>query len=357
MMVTNDRHLPYVPELIEKARELRKRMTPAEKKLWYDHLRHFKHRVLRQRPIDHYIVDFYIPALKLVIEIDGASHDVPEKYLYDQQRTRILEGYGLRILRFSNEEVVNNSDGIMRYLESIPPTPLRKGDIQNHQPTLTGDWILRRLGLVDYQAAWDLQRSLFEQRLQGNIPDTLVLCQHPHTYTVGKNGADNVSKHLLLNQEQLRSYGINVFEIDRGGDITYHGPGQVVGYPILDLNAHYRDVHRYLRDLEEAVIQTVKRWGIDGKRIDGVTGVWVDTPRGFEKLCAIGVKVTRWITMHGFALNVNTNLDYFNHIIPCGISDKGVTSMAVLTGAPVDLDDVQDEIEIAFGRVFFPSIS
>ncbi len=216
---------------------------------------------------------------------------------------------------------------------------------------------VRRLGPIDYQTAWDLQRELFDRRLKNEIPDTLLLCQHSHTYTVGKNGTDNMSKHLLLNQEQLRLHGIEVFEIDRGGDITYHGPGQVVGYPILDLNAHYRDVHRYLRDLEEAVIQTVKRWGIDGKRIDGVTGVWVDTPRGSEKLCAIGVKVTRWITMHGFALNVNTNLDYFNHIIPCGISDKGVTSMAVLTGAPVDFDDVQDEIEIAFGRVFFPSIS
>lgn len=212
---------------------------------------------------------------------------------------------------------------------------------------------VRRLGHVDYKAAWDLQRDLFDRRLKNEIPDTLLLCQHSHTYTVGKNGTDNVSKHLLLNQEQLRSHGIDVFEIDRGGDITYHGPGQVVGYPILDLNAHYRDVHRYLRDLEEAIIQTVKRWGIIGKRIDGVTGVWVDTPRGPEKLCAIGVKVTRWITMHGFALNVNTNLDYFNHIIPCGISDKGVTSMAVLTGASVDLDDVQDEIEIAFDRVFF----
>lgn len=232
------------------------------------------------------------------------------------------------------------------------PSPLRSELIENGE-NAGALFEVRRLGHVDYKAAWDLQRDLFDRRLKNEIPDTLLLCQHSHTYTVGKNGTDNVSKHLLLNHEQLRSHGIDVFEIDRGGDITYHGPGQVVGYPILDLNAHYRDVHRYLRDLEEAIIQTVKRWGIIGKRIDGVTGVWVDTPRGPEKLCAIGVKVTRWITMHGFALNVNTNLDYFNHIIPCGISDKGVTSMAVLTGASVDLDDVQDEIEIAFDRVFF----
>jgi len=216
-----------------------------------------------------------------------------------------------------------------------------------------GDWKVQRLGLVDYQVAWDLQRQLFDRRLKGEIPDTLLLCQHPHTYTIGKNGTDNVSKHLLLNKQQLREHGINVFEIDRGGDITYHGPGQVVGYPILDLNNHYRDVHRYLRDLEETVIQSIANWGIEGKRIEGITGVWVDTPRGPEKLCAIGVKVTRWITMHGFALNVTTNLDYFNHIIPCGISDKSVTSMSAVVNRTLDIHAVEDTIVSAFDDVFF----
>lgn len=214
---------------------------------------------------------------------------------------------------------------------------------------------MRSLGMIDYESAWDLQKRLFDQRLRGEIPDTLLLCQHPHTYTVGRNGTDNVSKHLLLNREQLREYGITVFEIDRGGDITYHGPGQIVGYPILDLNDHYRDVHRYLRDLEEVIIRTVKRWGIEGKRLDGITGVWVDGARGAEKLCAIGVKVTRWITMHGFALNVETNLDYFQHIIPCGISDKGVTSMAALTGKSIDIAEVEEEITTAFPGVFVTS--
>ncbi len=214
---------------------------------------------------------------------------------------------------------------------------------------------MRSLGMIDYESAWDLQKRLFDQRLRGEIPDTLLLCQHPHTYTVGRNGTDNVSKHLLLNREQLREYGITVFEIDRGGDITYHGPGQIVGYPILDLNDHYRDVHRYLRDLEEVIIRTVKRWGIEGKRLDRITGVWVEGARGAEKLCAIGVKVTRWITMHGFALNVETNLDYFQHIIPCGISDKGVTSMAALTGKSIDIAEVEEEITTAFPGVFVTS--
>ncbi len=216
---------------------------------------------------------------------------------------------------------------------------------------------VRRLGLIPYEEAWDLQKHLFEQRLNDEIPDTLVLCQHPHTYTVGKNGTDNVSKHLLLNHQQLREHGINVFEIDRGGDITYHGPGQLVGYPILNLNHHYRDVHRYLRDLEEVVIQAIGKWGIAGKRLEGITGVWVDTGRGPEKLCAIGVKVTRWITMHGFALNVSPNLDYFNHIIPCGISDKSVTSMASSLGRDVDFQEIEDAVVKSFESVFFPPIS
>ncbi|MBL7995972.1 lipoyl(octanoyl) transferase LipB [bacterium] len=209
-----------------------------------------------------------------------------------------------------------------------------------------------KLGLSDYASTWDLQKKLFDLRLNGKIEDTLVLCEHPHTYTVGKNGVDNVGKHLLMNKEELKKNNISVFEIDRGGDITYHGPGQIVGYPILNLNNYYRDMHRYLRDIEETIIQTLADFGITGKRVDTATGVWVDTPRGAEKICAIGVKVTRWITMHGFALNVNSNLDFFNNIVPCGITDKGVTSMEKTAGTQVELSRVEDNIITSFEDVF-----
>lgn len=209
-----------------------------------------------------------------------------------------------------------------------------------------------KLGLSDYASTWDLQKRVFDLRLKNLIDDTLILCEHPHTYTVGKNGVDNVSKHLLMNKEELKKNNISVFEIDRGGDITYHGPGQIVGYPILNLNNHYRDMHRYLRDIEEAVIRSIGAFGITGKRVEAVTGVWVDTPRGSEKICAIGVKVTRWITMHGFALNVNSNLDFFNNIIPCGITDKGVTSMQKISGKEFPLSDIEDRIITSFEEVF-----
>lgn len=184
------------------------------------------------------------------------------------------------------------------------------------------------------------------------MDDTLLLCEHPHTYTVGKNGVDNLSRHLLLNKEELAANGISVFEIDRGGDITYHGPGQLVGYPILNLNNYYRDVHRYLRDLEEVILKTLAKFSITARRVEESTGVWVDTPSGPEKICAIGVKVTRWITMHGFALNMNANLDYFNHIIPCGISDKGVTSMSKILDRLVDERAVIDAVDASFREVF-----
>jgi len=209
-----------------------------------------------------------------------------------------------------------------------------------------------KLPITAYATAWELQKKLFDQRLKNEIDDTLILCQHPHTYTVGKNGVDNLGKHLLLNQEELRSNGISVFEIDRGGDITYHGPGQIVGYPILNLINYYRDVHRYLRDIEETIIRTLAYFGVAGKRIEKITGVFADTPRGPEKICAIGVKVTRWITMHGFALNVNTNLDYFNGIVPCGITDKGVTSMEKETSHPIGLNQVEDILIEEFNEVF-----
>ncbi len=209
-----------------------------------------------------------------------------------------------------------------------------------------------KLGLSDYASTWDLQKRLFDLRLKNRIEDTLILCEHPHTYTVGKNGVDNVGKHLLMNKEELQKNNISVFEIDRGGDITYHGPGQIVGYPILDLNRHYKDMHRYLRDIEEIVILALAEFGIEGKRIDKITGVWVDTTGGPEKICAIGVKVSRWITMHGFALNVNSNLDFFSNIIPCGITDKGVTSMEKRLGKSVNIDTVGDAIIKGFQSVF-----
>jgi lipoyl(octanoyl) transferase len=209
-----------------------------------------------------------------------------------------------------------------------------------------------RLGLSDYESTWSLQKQLFDLRLQDKIDDTLILCEHPHTYTVGKNGVDNLGKHLLMNKDELLLNNISVFEIDRGGDITYHGPGQIVGYPILNLNNHYRDMHRYLRDIEEVIIQALAVFGIAGKRIDTITGVWVDTPRGSEKICAIGVKVTRWITMHGFALNVNSNLDFFSNIIPCGITDKGVTSMEKILGNTLDLLKIEEHIVKSFENIF-----
>ena len=208
------------------------------------------------------------------------------------------------------------------------------------------------IGKIGYQKAWDLQQMVFTQRLRDEMDDTMLLCEHPHTYTVGKNGVDNLSRHLLLNKEELAANGISVFEIDRGGDITYHGPGQLVGYPILNLNNYYRDVHRYLRDLEEVILKTLAKFSITARRVEESTGVWVDTPSGPEKICAIGVKVTRWITMHGFALNMNANLDYFNHIIPCGISDKGVTSMSKILDRLVDERAVIDAVDASFREVF-----
>jgi lipoyl(octanoyl) transferase len=164
-------------------------------------------------------------------------------------------------------------------------------------------------------------------------------------YTIGKTGDEN---HLLADQAELLSRGVSVYHNDRGGDITYHGPGQLVGYPILDLNNHYLDLHRYLRDLEEVIIGTLREFGISSQRDSGYTGVWVGT----EKICAIGVKTSRWVTMHGFALNVNTDLSFFARIIPCGIFEKGVTSMAQILGGAVDGEVVATIVTKEFGRVF-----
>jgi lipoyl(octanoyl) transferase len=202
-----------------------------------------------------------------------------------------------------------------------------------------------KTGLLDYQTAWDWQRDLHQQRVTGEIPDTLILTEHPHTYTIGKAGGEN---NLVVDERLLKQNGITVYRIDRGGDITYHGPGQIVGYPILDLHNYYLDVHRFLRDLEEVIISTLAEYDIRAGRIDGLTGVWVDD----AKIAAIGVKVSRWVTMHGFAFNVNTDLKYFGNIIPCGISDKPVTSMQKHLGSRLELEQVQNLIHHKFEEVF-----
>ncbi|MDZ4756903.1 MAG: lipoyl(octanoyl) transferase LipB [Bacteroidota bacterium] len=214
---------------------------------------------------------------------------------------------------------------------------------------------------IPYSDAWKIQEDLFNNKVQSKIHNRtaailepishdLILCTHPHVYTLGKSG---LMKHLLLNNETLKQYDIEFFNTNRGGDITYHGPGQIVGYPILDLDQYYTDIGRYLRDLEEIIIRTIAHYNIIGARIPGLTGVWLDidsdNPR---KICAMGIRASRWITMHGFALNVNTDLSFFNHIVPCGITDKGVTSIEKETKKSVDEKEVQALIIKYFEEVF-----
>ncbi len=219
---------------------------------------------------------------------------------------------------------------------------------------------VRDLGLIDYQTAWDEQERLFADTVAVKIanrqlppdeqqptPNHLLFCEHPHVYTLGKSGHES---HLLANDEFLKQIGATYHRINRGGDITYHGPGQLVGYPILDLDNFFTDIHRYMRLLEEAIILTVADYGIDAGRIPGLTGVWLDDKKGGaasrpRKICAMGVKASRWVTMHGFALNVNTDLSYFQHIVPCGIADKAVTSMQQELGHPVPLADVAKQVQ------------
>ncbi len=205
---------------------------------------------------------------------------------------------------------------------------------------------MRRLGLVDYLEAWTLQRQLVEARTAGRVPDTLLLLEHPPTYTIGATG--NAS-HLLVSQEELGRLGIAVHCVDRGGDITYHGPGQLVGYPVFDISERRGGPLRYLRELEGVLVEALGCLGVKSGLLRHHTGVWV----GEEKIAAIGVKVTaRHITSHGFALNVNPDLDHFAHIIPCGIRDKGVTSLARLLGHEISVRAVADQVVAAFGRVF-----
>lgn len=206
---------------------------------------------------------------------------------------------------------------------------------------------VRYLGLVPYDEALALQQALVERRRRGDIPDTLLLLEHPHVITFGVR-AHGDRTHVRASPERLAEEGVALVETGRGGDVTYHGPGQLVGYPILDLNPDRRDLHRYVRDLEEVLIRAVARQGVAARRVPGLTGVWV----GDEKLAAIGVRLSRWITSHGFALNVNTDLRYFDFIVPCGIPDRGVTSLARLLGRPVPLAEVAEAVAESCAEVF-----
>ena len=221
------------------------------------------------------------------------------------------------------------------------------------------DW-----GLTDYKEAWDRQEALFGQTVELKTrirnrkitsegdeyseedeltPNYLIFCEHPHVYTLGKSGKP---EHLLLDEKGLKEKNAVFYPINRGGDITYHGPGQIVGYPILDLDNFFTDIHLYLRTLEEAVILTMADYGLKGDRYPGYTGVWLDPDNeNARKICAMGVRCSRWVTMHGFAFNVNTDLDYFNNIVPCGIDDKAVTSMQKELGKKADIEDVKKNLK------------
>ena len=204
---------------------------------------------------------------------------------------------------------------------------------------------VEQVGLVDYAAGLELQRERVAQRKAGAIPDTLVLLEHPHVYTLGRNARP---ENMLVSAEWLASRGAQVFHTDRGGDVTYHGPGQLVGYPILDLTQHRRDISWYMRSLEEVFIRTAHDFGIQAGRSEGAAGVWV----GNDKLVAMGVHLSRWITSHGFALNVNTDLRYFEWIVPCGLHGKGVTSLAKLLGHPVEMEEVAERVVEHFREAF-----
>lgn len=213
---------------------------------------------------------------------------------------------------------------------------------------------LEDLGLIDYKKAWDYQEKLFKKNIDLKIlqrdnkteeltTNYLLLCEHPHVYTLGKSGKQ---QHLLLSEERLEEIKATYYKINRGGDITYHGPGQLVAYPILDLESYFfTDIHKYMRLLEEAVIQTLASYGVTGTRVDGLTGVWLDGDKPTaRKICAMGVKSSRWVTMHGIGFNINTDLNYFNYIIPCGIEDKSVTSLKKELGRNVDMDEVKTRL-------------
>jgi lipoyl(octanoyl) transferase len=206
---------------------------------------------------------------------------------------------------------------------------------------------VRRLGTVGYAEALALQRALVEERKRGDIPDTLLLLQHPPVITLGVKG-DGGRSNIVATAERLAELGIDVYETGRGGDVTYHGPGQVVGYPIIDLKPERCDVHRYVRDVEDVMIRVCADWGVTAGRIKGLTGVWVEA----EKIAAIGIRISKWVTSHGFAFNVTPNLDHFRLIVPCGISDRGVTSLERVATRPVSIAAVEDALATRFAEVF-----
>lgn len=210
---------------------------------------------------------------------------------------------------------------------------------------------VRRLGIVDYQAGLDLQADLVARRKRGEIGDTLLLLEHPHVITLGVKTRSDRS-HVLASDAALAEQGVAIFETGRGGDVTYHGPGQLVGYPIVDLKPDRCDVHRYVRDLEEVLIRAVATFGIEAGRVAGLTGIWLGPDGRDGKLAAIGVRISRWVTSHGFALNVSPDLSRFGLIVPCGIADKGVTSMAQVLGRGVPMAEVEDAVAQAFSALF-----
>lgn len=220
------------------------------------------------------------------------------------------------------------------------------------------------LGQKDYKETWDYQEEIFAQIVEKKIQNRklapqdqvitenyLLFVEHPHVYTLGKSGE---LSHLLLDEDGLAKKNATFYKINRGGDITYHGPGQLVGYPILDLENFFTDIHKYLRLLEEAIILTLAEYNIEAGRIDGLTGVWLDhiEQKNPRKICAMGVKSSRWVTMHGFAFNINANLEYFNNIVPCGISDKAVTSMHLELGRQVDENEVKEKVRKHIANLF-----
>lgn len=220
------------------------------------------------------------------------------------------------------------------------------------------------LGLMDYKICWDYQETLFNETISQKIanrdlpPESqiatknhLLFVEHPHVYTLGKSGD---SSHLLINDSQLEEKHASYYKINRGGDITYHGPGQLVGYPILDLDNFFTDIHKYLRLLEETIILTLDEYGIKAGRSKGETGVWLDVDNIFKarKICAMGVRCSRWVTMHGWGFNVNANLDYFSNIVPCGIQDKTVTSLNKELGQDVDMTEIKTKLKRHFGILF-----
>lgn len=217
---------------------------------------------------------------------------------------------------------------------------------------------------MDYKACWDYQEKLFNETVNLKISNRdlpeekqiptknhLLFVEHPHVYTLGKSGDE---KNLLLNEKQLLDKHANYYKINRGGDITYHGPGQLVAYPILDLDNFFTDIHKYLRLLEETIILTLKEYGVESGRSKGETGVWLDADDKFKarKICAMGVRCSRWVTMHGWGFNVNSDLNYFNNIIPCGINDKAVTSLNEELGRNVDMAEIKEKLKKNFSKLF-----